>query len=58
MSRVLFPPRQIQPQSAFVAIGEALWDPYMAGHSAYNSGTTPVEHGLEVRVRIVQKARR
>lgn len=57
MSPILFPPRQTQLQSTFVAIGEALWGLYMAGHSAYNSGTTPAGHDLEPRVRIVQKAR-
>lgn len=30
----------------------------MAGHSAYNSGTTPAEHDLEPWVRTAQKARR
>lgn len=56
MSQVLFPLRQTQPQSTFVAIGEALWGPYMAGHSACNSETTPAEHDLELWVRTVQKA--
>lgn len=58
MSQVLFPLRQIRPQSTSVAIEEALWGPCMAGHSAYNSGTTLAEHDLELRVRTVQQARR
>lgn len=48
MSKLLFRPRQTQPRSTFVAIGEALWGLCMAGHSACNSGTTPAEHGLEL----------